>query len=196
MVLSGSHSDEVLMSRLKSGDEGAFTEVYERYWKRVYAVGYYFSRRKEEAEDIVQQVFMSLWERRESLSIQGSVEGYLATAAKYSVLDARMKVERREGLLKKMPLRQGEATAEQELQARVLAEYLHHAVEKLPERTRIIFKYSRQAELSISEIAERMDVSPKTVESHITKAIKTLRVSLRELNLWLFSVLLFILSTF
>ena len=180
------YNDVDLLEQLKAGSEVAFTRIYQQYWQRVYAVAYYFSRQKEAAEEVVQQVFLSLWERRDSLQISHSLEGYLATAAKYNVLDARIREQRRRALLEKAPLPADPATSEQELQARILADYLHDSIAKLPEKTRVIFQYRRHEDLSITEIAQRLDISPKTVESHITKAIKALQLSLRHLQSWFF----------
>lgn len=177
-----------LLEGLKAGSEAAFTAIYELYWQRVYAVGFYFSGSKQEAEETVQQVFMSLWERRESLEITTSLEGFLATAAKYSVLRERAKQERREKILKDAPLafEAEPGTPEEQLQGRMLEEALHNAVEKLPERTRIIYTYSRRDELTNAEIAKSLDISIKTVESHMTKALRTVRGTLRELRFLLF----------
>jgi RNA polymerase sigma-70 factor (ECF subfamily) len=184
MALYHTYTDGELVQLLQGDDEVAFNEIYHRYWQRVYAVGYHFSKQKHAAEETVQQVFMSLWDRREQFTIESSLEAYLATAAKYTVLDQRIKDQRRRGLLSKMPFAQEASDAEAQLQTRILQEYLHKQVEQLPEKTRIIFKYSRETGLSAPEISEVMQISPKTVEAHITKAIKSLRLSLRHMGFW------------
>jgi len=182
MPVNSNLSDNELLLLLKEGREAAFTAIYNRYWERLIATGYYYIRSKEAAEEIVHDVLMGLWLRRDSLDIQ-SLPGYLGTAVKFSVFKAMAKNKRRRQLLG------GQASGEevhneteQHLDARFLEEYLHGVIEQLPEKARLVFVYSRDEALSVKDIAGKMDLSPKSVEYHITKALKALKDSIRKFN--------------
>src|SRR5688572_2681481 len=91
-------SDNELLGYLQKGDEDAFTEIYNRYWERLLAIGYFHMRNKQEAEDIVHEVMMSLWIRKADLKIE-SLNAYLATALKFSVFKTIARERRRQELL-------------------------------------------------------------------------------------------------
>lgn len=176
-------SDEFLLQRLRFGDEAAFTEIYNRYWEKLLAVGFYHTKNKQSAEDIVHEVMIGLWTRRTELAIH-SLQAYLATAVKFSVFKAIVRERRRRDLLSGTRATVIADDTENLLEARFLAAFLHGEVENLPEKTRLVFTYSREEELSIKDIANKTDLSPKAVEYHITKALRTLRESLKKIKLF------------
>lgn len=173
--------DDQLVSRLRSGDEFAFTEIYNRYWEKLLAIGHYHTRDKQSAEDIVHEVMISLWSRKMDLEIT-SLQAYLATAVKFAVFKAITRDKRRRDLLNEAPGDKYSPDIEDKLEARFLQEYLQGAVEALPEKAKLVFTYSRTDELTISEIAKKMDLSPKAVEYHMTKALRALRNTLRKVK--------------
>ena len=185
--------DNDLLLLVRQGQEAAFTEIYNRYWERLVATGYYYTRTKQAAEEIVNDVLMGLWLRREDLVIR-SLSAYLGTAVKFAVFKAMARKKRREEILA------GHAThgethneTEQQLDARFLEEYVQGIVEQLPEKARLVFTYSRQEDLSVREIAGKMNLSPKSVEYHMTKALKAIRDSIRKINFFLLTVLIAVL---
>ena len=91
-------SDSELTVLLKQGDRLAFTEIYNRYWDKLLAIGYNHARNKEIAEEIVQDVLMSLWSRRNSVEVD-RLAAYLATAVKFAVFKVLAKESRRKALL-------------------------------------------------------------------------------------------------
>ena len=173
--------EDQLIQRLRSGDEAAFTEIYNRHWEKLLAIGYYHTQNKQAAEDIVHEVMISLWIRKADVEIQ-SLQAYLGTAVKFAVFKAIARDRRRRDLLRTNQKNLYAADIEDKLDARFLQEYLHGAVEKLPEKARLIFTYSREQELSISEISKKMDLSPKAVEYHMTKAMRALRKILTQIK--------------
>ena len=173
--------DDHLVSRLQSGDELAFTEIYNRYWEKLLAIGYYYTKDKQSAEDIVHEVMMSLWSRKMDIEIT-SLQAYLATAVKFAVFKAIARDKRRRDLFNEAITDKSSSDIEDKLEARFLEEYLQGAVEALPEKAKLIFTYSRADELTISEIAKKMDLTPKAVEYHMTKALRALRNSLRKIK--------------
>ncbi|TDX01539.1 RNA polymerase sigma-70 factor [Dinghuibacter silviterrae] len=178
-------SDQALLALLKQGQESAFTEIYRRYWERLLGVGYAYTRNKEAAEEIVHDVLLRLWRQRAGVDIE-SLGAYLGTAVKFSVFKALLKEKRRSDIRSRMPLTESSASDEDAIEARFLKDYLDGVIENLPEKCRLVYQYSRGEQLSVVEIAERMQISPKTVESHITRALRTLRHSLSRVHAIIF----------
>lgn len=169
------YPDERLVALLRDNDEEAFEEIYHRYWDKLLAIGYAHARNKELAEEIVQDVLLSLWKRRHEMEIDRPA-AWLATAVKFSVFKSLSKENRRKDLLQQNNNEDPTASFDEDIiQAKFFKEYVDGLVAGLPEQCRLVFVYSRDHQLSNKEIAERLNLSPKTVESHLTKALKTLR---------------------
>ncbi len=174
-------SEEELLQRCKKNDEAAFTEIYNRYWEKLLAIGYYYTHNKADAEDIVHDVMISLWNRKNEIQIQ-SLDAYLATAVKFSVFKAIARQRRNRELMDTNKKDTGSYRIDAALEARFMEEYLSGTIEKLPEKTRIVFTFRRKEELSVIEIANKLELSPKAVEYHITKALRAIRNALSKIN--------------
>jgi len=178
--------DPALLLLIQQGDESAFKEVYYRYWEQLLATGYYYTQNRQTAEEIVHDVLISLWNKRDALLIQ-SLPAYLGTAVKYAVFKAMARNRRRQELLEGQALpTDTDRGTEDRLDARFLKDVLEGVLEQLPEKARLVFKYSREDQLSVREIAEKMELSPKSVEYYMTKTIKTLREYVRKFNVLFF----------
>jgi RNA polymerase sigma-70 factor (family 1) len=185
------YTDEQLINSLKSGQEFALTEIYRRYWKKMIAVAYRHTNDKIDAEEIVQTVFIKLWDKRESLEIL-SLPNYLATAIKYSVFNALHKKKREVEVAEQaMHISAKFHSTEDAVDARFMEAYINGLVEKLPEKCQLVFNYSRKQGKKNSEIALELNIAEKTVEAHLTKAIKSLSVSLRTIGLFSISLAAF-----
>lgn len=176
-------SDTELLQLLKQDDEAAFTSIYNRYWDKLFAISFNHCKQKSLAEEIVQDIFMSLWGRRNSLEIT-HLSSYLATAAKFSVFKYLLREKKRNELLTENVSFEPTTSEDERINARFLLDYINGIVETLPPQCKLVFRYSRENELSISEIAEKMQISSKTVESHLSKALKALRLYLRSVRIW------------
>lgn len=174
-------TDHDLLTFLREGREEAFAEIYRRHWEKLLAVGLHYTQCKELAEEVVHDVFLRLWLQRTSVEIN-SLPAYLATAVKFSVFKALLKERRRSQIRARLPLSEVVSNDDEKIEARFLQEYFQGIIETLPEKCRIVFRYSREDSLSLAEIAARMNISQKTVESHMTKALKTLRHGLAKLQ--------------
>jgi len=172
-------SDNLLADRLRSGDKAAFTEIYNRHWEKLLAIAYNHLKDKSAAEEILQEVFVSLWDRRYEVYLD-SVPGYLATAVKFSIFKQISRRKRQKVLLESNYTIAAIDPDDEKIYALFLQEYINGVVETLPEKCKLVFKYSREQHLSIPEIAGEMGIAEKTVEAHLTKALKTLRVALRS----------------
>lgn len=173
--------DDELLQRLRKGDEAAFTEIYNRYWEKLVATGFYFTRDKQSSEDIVHEVMMSLWLRRNDTVID-SLPAYLGTAIKFAVFKSITREKRRRELMAGYTPSETESDIENKLDARFIEELLHRHTDQLPEKARLVFDYSRKHELTIAQIAAKMDLSPKAVEYHMTKALRSLREMLQKIK--------------
>jgi len=185
-------SDEELLLRLQQGDIQAYNEIFNRYWKKLYAIAYNRLRTREASEDVVQDVLVSLWTRRKELNVL-NLSSYLGTAIRYAIFRQLNRSQERMYLnADKLP--DGTSlTAPEEFQLmdyHILKQYLDREVNKLPKKCQIVFKFSREQHLSNKKIAEVMDISEKTVEAHITKALNVLRIALKG---FFFLTLLFFL---
>ncbi|NQX38369.1 RNA polymerase sigma-70 factor, ECF subfamily [Pedobacter steynii] len=184
-------SDQELLEELRLGNRVAFTELFNRYWKKLLAVSYAYTKDRSSAEEIVQEVFIGLWNRKDQLNIK-TLEPYLATAVKFSVFKSIHQQKRREELTMLNYQTELVALDEEKIHAKFLQEYIDGIVEQLPEKCRLVFKYSRNDGLSIPEIAAEMNIAEKTVEAHLTKALKTIKKDLNSSGTFLIALSLLI----
>jgi len=163
----------------------AFEHIYNQYWEKVLGICYAQLQDREIAEELVQEIFKSIWERREELEISQHIEHYLIRAAKMKVIDYfRQRARQHELLQDAMAgLPQYERTTELQLQYNELNRELTRTVNAMPEHCRIVYKYKREKGLSNKEIACTLDISVKTVEYHMKNALAILRQELAAYQL-------------
>ena len=181
---------------LKQGNQQALKKIFNQYYKYLLVTSYNYIADSEKAKDIVQDVFFELWKKREQLDIQGSLKPYLRKAAVNRSLNYLKSVKRFDFGEKvvEMNLTDKEERADQKLEASDLQVIINKAVDSLPERCRLVYLLSRKENLSHKKIAEQLDISLKTIENQITKALKVIRRSVVEygihfcLTLFTFSI--------
>ncbi|MHA4806986.1 RNA polymerase sigma-70 factor [Flavitalea flava] len=172
------YNDEALLEKLKAGHEWAFTRIYERYWQKLYVVAYRRLGSKPAAEDVVHEVFASLWKNKEQTDIR-SLYAYLSAATRYAVFNELAKYEKQIGIsLSNASVT--ETTLNDAIDFRFLQQMITGEVNRLPEKCKLVFQYSRQSGLSNKQIAKEMGISEKSVEKHITKALTKLRLQLKH----------------
>lgn len=173
------YTDEDLVVLMSHDDEAAFTEIYDRYWKKISVQAAAKLGDWSQAEDIVQDLLGNLWKRRAEIRLTGKLEHYLAVALKYQIINA-LATRRRERLYKMEGKVAGtERTTEQWLDFEELRHQLGKLVGKLPERCRMAYQLGRDHGLSQKEIALQMKISEKAVEQNTTRALRSLRLGLR-----------------
>jgi RNA polymerase sigma-70 factor (family 1) len=177
-------SDLKLLELMARGRQEAFTEIYERYWKKMLLVAWNHTKDKAQAEDIVHEVFLSLWERRTEKFIE-NIPAYLSTCIKFSVFKHYQREHRRAQLASANYTFSAIANDEEVLDALFLKEYIDGIVEQLPEKCRLTFQYSRAEGLSNAEIAVKMNISEKGVEANLTRALRVIRGNLKNTGLLL-----------
>ncbi|MBX3252623.1 MAG: RNA polymerase sigma-70 factor [Chitinophagaceae bacterium] len=174
------YTDLDLVALLNRGDERAFTEIYNRYWDKLFTTAVNRLGDIQEAREIVQDIFFKLWKRRTKVEIAQTLSIYLASAVKYEVLNLLAVKNRHRVYLQHIKHIQSdisEATLQQ-LSFSELRRELESVVNDLPEKCRLVYKLSREAGYTNNEIARTMHISEKTVEAHLSKALRRLRNSL------------------
>lgn len=174
------HTDEHLLQLMASDNREAFTELYNRYWDKTFAVAYHRLDDEHEAEEVVQEVFLSIWQRRARLKLTHTMATYLSVAVKYRVINHLDRQYRKQQHLDELSFNSSETedSTIQWLEEKELRERLDHSIGQLPEKCRIVFLLSRDENKTYAEIAATLGISQKTVEAHMSKALSTLRQSL------------------
>src|ERR1700744_4246944 len=173
-------SDTDLLNRLKGGNQAAMTEIYKRYWDKLFVVANNRLKDEQEAEETVQDVFCSIWNRRDTLDIQYGLATYLSVAVKYQVINRQAKAWKKAQHIEfTTDLEASADTTNIWFAEKELKEQLSAAINTLPTKCHIIFKLRYEEQLSNAQIAEQLDVTEKNIEAHITRAAKHLRSSLQ-----------------
>ena len=182
----------MLLQAIRQGDAAAFKLLYDRYWQRLYVKACQRVE-KSEAKDIVQEVMTTLWRRRNDVFTfeDGEIGRYLFTAVKYRVIShyAYGAAEIRNTELFDLP-----AAYANPLEAKEFSEFIESEIRQLPPRMQEIFRLSREEELSIGDIARRLNLSEQTVKNQLTEALRRLREAVRSSDNgdWAFVVFLLI----
>ncbi|MFT4022707.1 MAG: RNA polymerase sigma-70 factor [Flavihumibacter sp.] len=175
------HDENRLLRQLATGDHHAFRIIYDHYWSKVFALALRKTGNSAEAEEIVQEIFTDLWQRQGRLQIQKTLSHYLSTAVKYKVIDLFEKQAVRQRF-RRSELAQLPATASLPDYVRIkeLKDSIAALTNALPEKCRLVFQLSRQEGLNHEEIANKLNISTKTVESHLTRALRYFRTGLQQ----------------
>lgn len=181
-------TDEKLLELARDDDGLAFTELYERYWKKLFAVASNKLKNMEVAEELAQDILADVWQRRKSIRITTTFSAYLAVAMKYKVIDYLARQNHRaryEEYLRhyKLPY---DDTTEAWLSFDDLRTRLEKLVNDLPDKCRVVYELSKEHGYSNRRIALERSISEKTVEAHLTRAMKILRSKLTSLIFFIF----------
>ena len=180
-------SDQELTALLRQGDEAAFTEVYNRNWSFLYSAAYNVLRNQEDSMDVCQSVFLWLWENHITIDIKTTLRGYLYTAVKYKIANLIRKGKVRALFTERSFLTEIQSSEINHLEIKELKFFIAQLIGELPDKCREVFLLSREEHLTHKEISERLGLSEKTVNDHITRALKKLRQPLSRLvSIWLF----------
>lgn len=175
--------EQQLLSALRFGNEAALRQIFDRHYALLLTDIYRLIPDESTCEDLAQELFVELWNKRESLDIHTSLRAYLRRAAVNKSLNY-IKATRRYAAEDTEDLGQLPDTSTDNQQNQVsrdaLEDALHLAIGSLPEKCRVVFNLSRFEQLSHREIAEKLGISVKTIENQITKAMKMLRDALRN----------------
>lgn len=166
---------------IKLDDEAALKQIYKQYWSRLYVYAFNVLRDREICEDIVQELFIDLWERRHDVQIS-DLSSYLYQSVKYQIFNRLRESKHKRQLLMKLDLTSTRNEVEESYEKRELVAQIKNVISKIPQRRRIIFELSRNEGLSNKEISEHLGISLQTVKNQIWESLKLLRKSLSDLS--------------
>lgn len=174
-------SDDQLVNFLMKSDKNAFEEIYQRYWYKLFGVAYHGTGTKEEAEELVQDLFESLWHKRQT-SVIRHLSSYLVVAIKHlttNYIKSKITQRKFQEYLIFNEIQQSYAT-EEVVHFADLSKAVEEAMKKLPEKSVEIFRLSRFENQPVKDIAQQLNLSEKAVEYHITKSLKVLKEYLKS----------------
>ncbi|MFN0290091.1 RNA polymerase sigma factor [Pedobacter helvus] len=169
--------DRLLFSKIKSGDEQAFKQVYYRHHAKIFHFANSFLKDKDQSEEILQETFLTFWVKREKFVIDTTFEPILYTICRRLIIDAFRKssiAQRYQQNLKLMMTEVGNQTEDHVIFSDLLR-ITENVVAELPEQQQHVFRLSKYDGLSYEEIAQKLNISKNTVRNHLFVALKTLK---------------------
>jgi RNA polymerase sigma-70 factor (family 1) len=154
-----------------------FETIYNKYWKDLYALCFYYIKDQEQSKEVVQDIFKSIWERRNELDLEGPVENYLFRCVKLKVAQhyRTQNIHQKHHESIALNLEKSENSTENLVLFNALKDQISDLIGRLPEQCQRVFLLSRENGLSTQEISSKLLISPKTAENHLTKALNFLR---------------------
>lgn len=174
--------EQLHIKALSEGDITVFEMIFRNYYQPLCNYAYTFLQDKEDAEEIVQSTFLLVWEKRDALAIRTSVKPYLYAMVRNACLNVlkHEKVKQRFAGEEIAMADRSHDDVSQHVASNELELRIKVAMNELPEQCRMVFKLSRFEELKYAEIAEQLNISVKTVENHMGKALKIMREQLKD----------------
>ncbi|MCG2613519.1 sigma-70 family RNA polymerase sigma factor [Terrimonas sp. NA20] len=173
--------DTSLLTQLQAGSHDAFNEIYDRYWNKLYFVAYKHLGEAADAEEIVQEVFITLWSKKSALQID-SLAAYLAAMTRYAVYH-KLKQRKKIHITTLEKLDDGSlrhAMEEGSFENKLLLEIVNRLANDLPEKCRLVFINNKLLDRPLPEVAEGLGISIKTAEAHLSKALKIIRTKMGD----------------
>ena len=172
-----------LIQPISFNDKLSFEQVYGEYWSKLYIYAFNVLHEREICEDIVQEIFIDLWKKRNDVLIF-DLDSYLYQSVKYQIFNHFRKSKYKKQLLEKFNRIDKLCRIDELYEKKELKSHIKNAISKLPDQRRLIFQMSRYEELSNKEISKNLNISSQTVKNQISASLKFIRKSLK--NLYLF----------
>jgi RNA polymerase sigma-70 factor (family 1) len=176
------HSDDDLLKAIRRNDEKAFAELFNRNWKKAHTIAYSKVHDKQVTEEIVQDLFVTLWDKRATLSIV-NINSYIYTSIRNKALNyiESCIVKKKYWDYYKKFVPQTASLTEEMVEYNELEEAIKQGMERLPKKTKRIFQLNRMEGRSIAEIAKLLNLSEKAIEYHLTNSLKHMRMHVKDL---------------
>lgn len=175
------YTDQELLNAIRDDDQVAFAELFARYGKVVYRMAHSRLRTRAAAEEIVQNLFTSFWDNRHTVSVK-NISSYFFIAVKHKVLnivESQIVQKKYWDYYKKFIPREENAT-ERAVEFNELLTAIEEKMNRLPEKSKEVFKLNRLEGHSIAEIANSLNLSEKAIQYHLTRSLKELRLHLKD----------------
>lgn len=181
-------TEKDLILALKNGSENAFRELYNQYWLRVFGFASLYIRNNNEVKEIVQDVFIKLWEFRQFIREEENFKGYLFIITRNHIFNKSRSKSFNYAFYDATINNALEHSYDinNELDAKDLENHIDQLIREMPQQRQTVFVLSRKYHKSYKEIASELGISEKTVERHINEAIKYIKLNLKMLVLFLF----------
>jgi len=179
-------TDQQLLEQLKQDNKAAFGLIYEQYWLPLLTTATKVLRSAEDAADVVQDVFLSLWYRRYERKVEGSLQAYLHTSARYKAINFIEKNINRNDyllLLQDLMAHQVHHSPEAAIQIKQLQGAIANVVSGMPPKMQQAYRLSREQHLTHKQIAETMGIAQETVKKHIQHALDMIRIVVQDHSL-------------
>lgn len=169
-----------IVQEIKEGNEESFRQIFHAYYERLCHYAFTLLRDMDDAEDVVQSMFLKIWEKRQTLIITHTIKSYLYTAVYHQCVNqfdhraVRVKFQERNAVEKSAAVQHPEVFPNE------LEEYIVAAINTLPKQCRTIFMMSRYQEMKYTEIAKELNISVNTIENQISKALRILRMHFKD----------------
>lgn len=188
MITSSLHS-------IQSGNEKAFEELFKTQYPALCGYARKYLEDIDQAEEIVQEMFFNFWQKKENMKINTSLEAYLFRSVRNACLNylKHLKIQEQYKLANNQEIKQKEQEIHDTVVAMELEEKIEQIIDQLPPERQKVFKMSRHEELKYKEIAQKLNISIKTVEVQMSKALKFLRMHLSD---YLSLVFIYVLELF
>ncbi len=181
--LNSQVNEKFLVKNFIDGDEKAFESLFKVYYQMLKKVAHFITQDAEQCEEIVHDVFINIWQKRQNINPEASFKNYLITAVRnrcFNHLKAKKQtqsIDNDESWVEELV---ADTYTDTKAQVRDVQKAIDAAIDKLPEQCRLIFQLSRYEGMSYKEIAEALNIAPKTVENQIGRALKFLKTDLKD----------------
>lgn len=177
--------DKDTIRRFREGDAEAFDLVYRQYSRKLYFFALGLVKDEETSKDLVQEVFVNLWEKKEQVNLNLNFENYIFTIVYNSIRKyfrkKAIEIKVMDHVLKNSP--DFMETTDKDLIYSELLDIANETIENLPHRRKTVYKLNKQEGMKIKEIASKLDISPRTAENHLSRALKYLKEELAGISL-------------
>ena len=177
MTSSLPFNEKTLLTQVAEGDEKAFSILFDRYWDNIYGVAFAFTKSTMIAEEMVQDIFLKIWLKRDLLNSVQKFDAYLFMVAKNHIYNELRKKIKEEPFTDHIInyFREKGDSPEQQMIFKESKQLVNIAIKKLPPQQQLIYRLSREQGKSQEEIADKLQISKNTVKSHMNKALQSIR---------------------
>jgi len=183
-------SDKQLLADIRKGSDEAFRQLFEKYWEDLYRMAYRRLASPEDIKDILQDVFLSLWNNIDQVNVDESLGGYLYTSLRNRIFNFFEKRQNRLNCLMKQPFNpvESEEIIWNRFNTKEIQKFIALQVAAMPPKMKQIYLLSKKESLTIFEIAELLNLSPQTVKNQLHRAFERIRHNLQKHDLPIFII--------
>lgn len=176
------HNERLVLQQLAEGDESAFVEVFNHYRRQIFKVAFLYTKTESIAEEIVQEVFLKVWQNREKLPTIERFQDWLFIIGR-NLITSHIRGMARDHKMRSQwtsERPQLDKEADERMHAKEIGNLLREAVDTLSPQQQAVFRLAKDEMLTYEAIAQRLGISPHTVRTHMSRALETLRVYIQE----------------